>query len=223
MRDILNFQKKSYKLDLESNLVVAHMSLSIKAFRDVLNSYDKEEDGLLALTYVANMSHYGSPANLSGDTGQEKIDDIKLNLDIPEDFVFTPEVDKAIKYFEGRYNKGVYGLFKELNKSYEMTRETISILNSSLKIVIKDVQKKAQAIENGETNSDKDADNAAALLSSIDTINKAVSKVRELTSGIGADVEELKKLEEVLVSEEATLEEIYGGGTIPDSARVDNM
>jgi len=220
MIDILNFKKKSYHLDLDSNTVMVNIPLSVKVFRDVLSSYRKKDDGLKALAYVANSAHYGSPANLSGTTGNEKREDIFINLDIPEDFKFTKEVTLAIKYFENHYNKGIYGLFKELNKSYEMTRETISVLNSSLKIVIRDVQKKAAAIESGKVNTDNEGDTSTGLLDSIDTINKAISKVRELTSGLGSDIESLKKLEEILVSEESMLEDIYGGGTVPDSAKV---
>lgn len=211
MIDIFNFKRKSYLLDLTSGNVLVNLPLGTKAFKDVLNAYADQEEGLKMLTYVVNIAHYGSPANIIGLRGKERRRDVCSNLGLPDDYEETDKIKRAIKAYDKHYNKGIFGLFKELNNSFEMTRESIEIVNDSLKDLVQDV-KSQQKLKTASPD---------VVLEKIKSINGAITQVRDLTTSLSNDVEQLKQIESLLLSEEAVNLEVYGGGYVPDSAKVD--
>jgi len=212
MIDILNFKRRSYTLDVKSNTALISMPLSIKEFKDVFNDYSNEEDGLKALAYVANIAHYGSPGNIVGLTGRELIADVKDNLGLPQSFKETNKIKLAIIAYNKHYNRGVFGLFKELNKSFDMTRNSISVINVSLEDIMRDVKNQQKL---------KDV-SPAEILTKIKTVIDAISQVRQLTNDLSSDVQKLREIEGILLSEEETSAQLYGGGTIPQSSKVND-
>ena len=210
MIDTLNFKKRSYILDLDSNAVLISLSLSIPEFRDVFKDYNTEEEGLKALSYVANISHYGSPGNIIGLTHDELIADTLENLGLSRNFKETQKIKKAIIKYNSLYSKGVFGLFKELHRSFELTRQSINIVNVSLSDISKDI-KKQQQLKTASPD---------ILMGSIKTVMDAINQVRKVTADLSKDINSLKEIEGILLSEVEVNETLYGGGSVPQSSRV---
>ena len=212
MIDVFNFKRKSYHLDDTSSSLTVAIPFGNAAYRAVINDYKTKEEAYKMLTYVVNIAHYGSPSNIIGLTGKERRLDVCRNLGLPLTFKESNKIKIAIAKYNEHYNKGVFGLFKELNISYEMTRSSIEILNMSLKDLVKDIRNQQRA---------KTA-SPDVMLGKIKDINSAISQVRELTTSLSKDVEQLRSIEDLMLSEEAVQIELYGGGYVPESAKVLN-
>jgi hypothetical protein len=210
MIDTLNFKRRSYILDLDSNTAVISLPLSIPEFRDVFKDYNTEEEGLKALSYVANIAHYGSPGNIIGLTEKELKNDTIENLGLSRNFKETQKIKKAIIKYNALYNKGVFGLFKELHKSFELTRKSINIVNISLADLNANI-KKEQQLKTASPD---------VLMGNIKNVMDAITQVRQITSGLSKDINALKEVEGILLSEQEVNETLYGGGTVPQSSRV---
>ncbi len=191
---------------------MVRLPLGIKEFKAVLEECKTEEDGLRALAYVVNVAHYGSPGNIIGLTDRELRDDIKYNLGFPASFKESNKIKLAIIKYNEYYNRGVFGLFKELNRNFDMTRDSIGVINSSLTDILKDV-KNQQKLK---------TDSPDAILVKIKTIMDGIGQIRSLTSTLSDDIQKLKEIEGILLSEEETSAQLYGGGTIPHSSRVND-
>ena len=210
MIDVFNFKRKSYHLDDTSSSLNVSIPFGNAAYRAVINDYKTKEEAYKMLTYVVNIAHYGSPSNIIGLTGKERRLDVCRNLGLPLTFTESNNIKLAILEYNKNYNKGVFGLFKELNNSYEMTRESVEIINDSLKDLVKDIK-----LQQKSKTASPDV-----VLQKIKDVNGAISQVRELTTGLSKDIEQLRSLEELMLSEEAIQIELYGGGFIPESAKV---
>ena len=211
MLSLLNFKRKSYMIDMDNKLTIVSLPLSIPEFKTLYFKYDKPEDGLKALSLVANVGHYGSPGNITGLTQKEIISDAKQNLGITTKIEQTNEFKRALIVFEKHYSKGIFGMFKEINKTFELTRRSVKVINLSLEAMTKDLENQQKL----------KTDSPAEIIIKIKEVISAVTNVRELTSELSKDVESLKQIEKILLSEDETSVELYGGGTIPDSAKVD--
>lgn len=210
--DLLNFKRRSYHLDITSKSTLVSLPLSVKEFNAVYSDYDNYKDkdyGLKALSYVANMCHYGSPGNIIGLNQAELRQDTLSNLGLPNDFVETNNIKLAMKVFNLHYSKGIFGLFKELNKSFELTRDSISIVNISLDALSKDIKNQQQL----------KTDSPDAILNKIKTVMEAITQVRTLTTTLSSDVQSLREIQGILLSEEEVSGELYGGGSIPLSSQ----
>lgn len=212
MIDLTKFKDKGYMIDLDSQMVTVSLPLTIPEFRAVLNDYKTQEEGLKALSYVANIAHYGSSVNIIGLTGSERREDIKLNLGLSKNFKETNKIKLAILKFDEHYSKGVFGLLKELNISYEVTRSSIAIINESLNMLLHDVQN-AQRLK---------TDTPETIMTKIKSVMDATGAVRGLTNGLSGDIQSLKDLEGLLLSEIQDNIQLYGGGRVPLSSQVND-
>ena len=210
MIDTLNFKRRSYALDLDSNTVKVILPLTIPEFRDVFKDYKTEEEGLKALSYVANIAHYGSPGNIIGLTPEELRIDTLNNLGLGKSFKETQKIKKAIIKYNSLYSKGVFGLFKELHRSFELTRKSVSIVNGSLDALTKN-------LKNQQLTKTSSPD---VLITDVKTVMDAISQVRRITADLSKDINALKEIEGILLSEQEVNETLYGGGSLPHSSKV---
>ena len=193
-------------INIEDNTMVIHLQLSIAEFNAVYRS----TNGKKKLSYVGLICSYNSDINIKGLVGEEAHIAACKKVGLPLDFTVDEQVKAAIKYYNKHYSHGVIGILKELHRSFELTRDSISMINSILYNYQRAIKNKLK----GELTDEE----AITLNSNISNIISNTSKVRDISGNLEDDINNLKKIEAKVVAVENKVTIPLGGGVIPKSA-----
>jgi len=210
MKDILIL--KDNFVQIEDKTLTVILPLTIPEFNII---YETIPDGNKVLSYVALLGSYNSHIAIKGLTGNEAHEAACKNVNLPLDFNAEPTVDKkvkdALKVFDDHYKHGVFGVIKELYKSYELTRQSISLINAVLHNSQKAIKEKLKG--------DLKEEDVKSLTASANDIIITSSKVRDIASAMESDISNLKLIEAKVIAAETNEIEPLGGGSIPKTAR----
>ena len=193
-------------INIADNTMVVYLQLSIKEFKDVYTS----DDGIKKLSYVALLGNYNSDISIKGLTGKEAHEAACKKLGLPLTYKPDDKVIAALKYYNKHYSHGVIGILKELYRSFELTRDSVSMINSIL-------YNYQRAIKN-KLKGDLTDEEAITLNSNISNIISNTSKIREISSKLDEDITNLKKIQAKVVAVENKTISPLGGGKVPKSA-----
>ena len=196
-------------VDVKDNSLTISVSLSIPEFSIIFNQANKEL-GKQELTYVALIGSYKSEINIKGLTGGEAHIASCKRVGLPIDYKPTEDVLSAIKYYNKHYSYGVIGILKELNRSFELTRVSINMINS----ILYNYQRTIKSKLAGELTDEE----VTTLNNQIKSIIDNTSQIRNISGSLESDITNLKKIEAKVVSIEKKSVTPLGGGSVPKSA-----
>ncbi len=196
-------------VDVKDNTLNISVTLSIPEFSKVFNQTDKKR-GKQELTYVALLGSYKSEINIKGLTGSEAHIAVCKKVGLPTDYKPTADVKAAIKYYNKHYSFGVIGILKELNRSFELTRVSINMINS----ILYNYQRAIKTKLAGELTDEE----VTTLNNQIKSIIDNTSQIRNISGNLETDISNLKKIEAKVVTIETKSITPLGGGNVPKSA-----
>ncbi len=142
---------------------------------------------LKELAFIALFSDLTSSYRIRNEDEDERTDELKKTLELPDDWVIDDVMRDAIKVYEDANQTPSSGLLEAVRKAVNSSRKMIAIVERRL-------QERVARLE-GEVLDDKERN---AL---IDTIFADIDKVVNISDKIGDQLEKLDKLEEKYVKE----------------------
>ena len=209
MKSTVNFKKgNGIVVELKEGTAIVSLPLSVKEFRAIFESTNDEELARKYIAYAVNYGHYGSFVNLHGLTGNEKHRAICANLGLPEAYKPNTLVKKAIKKVEEEFLHGIFGTFKEVRKSYELTRESMVIINNL-------THKSITLLKKQDVST---IDDVKAINSLTGLLMNQLSEIRNMVATVSDDVDKIKAIEDRLLIIEERKIVPRGADRVPKSA-----
>jgi len=211
MLDVLTPNTGSYIINLDSGSATVSLPLLVKEIRDVYNKYKNKDEALKYISYALYMKHYRSEGNIQGLTENEKHKRACYNLELPNEYKPTEDIIQLMEYINYDMTKGIYGLLIQTNKNFELTRQTVVLLNKASEIQLeaitaildKNVITKEEAIQLSTASKE--------LLGNL-------KEARNLNLTLDGDIKVYKELVAKLIKTETNIALAHGGGQIPETA-----
>lgn len=212
MNDIIQLNN-NLNLELTQDYFNINLALSIPEFATIASQPNKDK-AKLELAYVALSSSYKSDLIMKGLSDKELHNAICTRLSLPVDFEVTPEIKNAIDEYKKHYNYGVFGTIAELYKSFEITRNSIAIINNIL-------YKTQESVKN-KLKGDLTIEETSTLVGNAKEIIGYVTSIQSIASNLDKSINDLKIISEKVVAVENKEQRAYGGGKVPKTARRTN-